>query len=106
MSLTSDSCSRRRLGAPGWPRRAGCSLAVATWVLVAVNSAQAASPPAGTSITSQAPATYNDSSGVSHTVISNLVQICTAGPSAHAQGQGPTADRTPSPAAACPAPVP
>jgi uncharacterized repeat protein (TIGR01451 family) len=39
-----------------------------------VVSAQAAPPPAGTSIGNQASATYTDSSGTSHTVTSNSVQ--------------------------------
>jgi trimeric autotransporter adhesin len=42
--------------------------------LAAINVASAVPPPAGTSITNQASATYTDSLGVSHTVTSNAVQ--------------------------------
>src|ERR1700730_10481691 len=57
-----------------WLRRAAACFAAGVLVLVAVGAAQATPPPAGTSISNQASATYTDASGVSHTVTSNVVQ--------------------------------
>jgi len=58
----------------GWPRRLAAGLAAGVLVLLVVSAAQATPPPAGTSISNQASATYTDGSGVSHTVTSNVVQ--------------------------------
>ena len=66
------SSPARRPGS-GRLRRAAACLAAGVLVLVALG-AQATPPPAGTSISNQASATYTDSQGVSHTVTSNVVQ--------------------------------
>ena len=63
----------------GWPsrgllRRAAAWLATGAFALNAVTGVQAAPPPAGTSISNQASATYTDGSGVTRTVSSNVVQ--------------------------------
>jgi hypothetical protein len=49
-------------------------LFVAFALLMAGMAAHAAPPPAGTSISNQASATYSDASGVTRTVTSNVVQ--------------------------------
>ena len=66
------SSSARRPGS-GRLRRAAACFAAGVLALVALG-AQATPPPAGTSISNQASATYTDSQGVSHTVTSNVVQ--------------------------------
>ncbi len=59
---------------------AGCAAGTAVWIaasaltIAAVHGVQATPPPAGTSITNQASATFTDTSGVFHTVTSNVVQ--------------------------------
>jgi uncharacterized repeat protein (TIGR01451 family) len=58
----------------GWLRRLAAGFAAGVLVLLVVSAAQATPPPAGTSISNQASATYTDGSGVSHTVTSNVVQ--------------------------------
>src|SRR5260370_28420197 len=58
----------------GWLRRAAACVAAGVLVLVAFSAAEATPPPAGTSISNQASATYTDASGVSHTITSNVVQ--------------------------------
>ena len=65
--------SPARRPASGWRRRASACVTAGVLVLVALG-AQATPPPAGTSISNQASATYTDGSGVSHTVTSNVVQ--------------------------------
>ncbi len=57
----------------GGLQRAISWLAAAMMILAAV-AAFATPPPAGTAITNQASATYTDSSGLSHSVTSNVVQ--------------------------------
>lgn len=61
---------------PSWPTlgRFLASLFVALLLAWAGTPAHAAPPPAGTSISNQASATYSDGSGVPRTVTSNLVQ--------------------------------
>src|SRR5256885_13814930 len=60
------SSPARRPGS-GWLRRAAACLTAGVLVLVALG-AQATPPPAGTSISNQASATYTDSQGVSHKI--------------------------------------
>ncbi|MDE2325860.1 MAG: DUF11 domain-containing protein, partial [Betaproteobacteria bacterium] len=58
----------------GLLRRAAAWLAAGALALAAATGAHAAPPPAGTSISNQASATYTDGSGVTRTVTSNVVQ--------------------------------
>src|SRR5437763_14700710 len=64
-----SSSARRSHG--GWLRRTWLTAGL---LLAAFNGAQAVPPPAGTTIGNQASATYTDTSAVSHTATSNVVQ--------------------------------
>ena len=72
IAFTPSSSGGRFSG--GLLRRAAAWLAAGALALAAATGAHAAPPPAGTSISNQASATYTDGSGVSHTVTSNVVQ--------------------------------
>jgi len=68
VSLFKRDCSA------SWRHAHFALLASLAFVLLAINPAHAAPPPAGTAIGNQASATYTDASGISREVTSNVVQ--------------------------------
>jgi hypothetical protein len=91
--------SPRPLGLPHFFTHWIVGLFVAFALAMAGMAAHAAPPPAGTSISNQASATYSDASGVTRTVTSNVVQ--TTVQQIASLTLPPTARRTRRPAAWC-----
>ena len=73
MNTFTVSLSKRDCSA-SWRHAHFALLASLAFVLLAINPAHAAPPPAGTAIGNQASATYTDASGISREVTSNVVQ--------------------------------
>jgi trimeric autotransporter adhesin len=74
VSATRSSSLIRSQDIQGWLTKAAGWLAAVLMTFAVASGALATPPPAGTAINNQASATYTDSSGVSHTVTSNIVQ--------------------------------